>query len=77
MNQGQAQFSSYILERVTEDKVEEAKALLADNFEKQEKGTFTQKDAAKFNSKIVILLKPDKVKEVQEVIKKFAENFKE
>lgn len=40
MNPGQMQFYNFFLERVEEDKKEEAKAVLLDGFKKQEEGTF-------------------------------------
>ncbi|KEJ01391.1 hypothetical protein N494_10615 [Clostridium botulinum A2B7 92] len=75
MNQGQEKFLGFILERVEEDKVEEAKALLADNFKKQAEGKFTHDDITQFIPKMAMLLKPDKIEEVQTVMKQFAENF--
>lgn len=74
MNQGQEKFLGFILERVKEDKVEEAKALLADNFKKQSEGNFTQDDIVQFIPKMITLLKPDKVEEVQAIMKQFAQN---
>ncbi len=76
MNQGQEQFLNYILERVKEDKVEEAKLLLEGNFKKQAEGNFTHDDIEQFVPKIVALLKPEKVDEVQAVMKQFANNFR-
>ncbi len=76
MNQGQEKFLVYILERVQEEKIEEARKLLEDNFKKQAEGTFTQEDALQFMPKIISLLKPEKVNEVQEVMKQFAQNIK-
>ncbi|WP_312644029.1 hypothetical protein [Hydrogenoanaerobacterium sp.] len=75
MNQGQKQFSDYILKRVKENKIEEARALLAENFRKQTEGSFTHDDIAQFASKIIALLKPDKIEEVQAVIEQFSEHF--
>ncbi|HDK7163672.1 TPA: hypothetical protein PTV74_001259 [Clostridium botulinum] len=75
MNQGQEKFLGFILERVEEDKAEEAKALLADNFKKQAEGNFTHDDITQFIPKMAMLLKPDKIEEVQTVMKQFAENF--
>ncbi|NFS06539.1 hypothetical protein FDE99_01940 [Clostridium botulinum] len=75
MKQGQEKFLGFILERVEEDKVEEAKALLADNFKKQVEGNFTHDDITEFIPKMAMLLKPDKIEEVQTVMKQFAENF--
>ncbi|BAQ36380.1 hypothetical protein CBB2_3377 [Clostridium botulinum] len=75
MSQGQEKFLGFILERVEEDKVEEAKALLADNFKKQAEGNFTHDNITQFIPKMAMLLKPDKIEEVQTVMKQFAENF--
>lgn len=74
MNEGQERFLGYILERVQEDKIEEAKTLLADNFKKQAEGTFTAEDVKQSAVKIIALLKPEKVEEVQAVMKQFAQN---
>ena len=75
MNQGQEKFLSFILERVKEDKTDEAKALLADNFKKQAEGVFTQNDIAQSIPKMIALIKPDKVDEVQSVMKQYAGSF--
>ena len=75
MNPGQEKFLNFILERVQEDKVDEAKALLEDNFKKQDAGTFSAADIAEFGSKMVSLLKADKVEEVKAIMKQFASNF--
>lgn len=75
MNQGQERFYLYILERVKEDKLEDAKALLTENFKKQEEGSFSQDDIISFVPKIVGMLKPDKIEEVQAVMKDFSNNL--
>lgn len=75
MNEGQNKFFDYILERVQEDKVEEVKALLIVNFQKQEDGTFTREDASQMIPKIISLLKPENVEEVQAVMKQFSQNI--
>jgi hypothetical protein len=75
MNPGQEQFYNFILERVKEDKAEEAKELLNDNFKKQAEGSFTHEDIMNFIPRISDLLKPDKAGEVQAVMKEFAANF--
>lgn len=74
MNQAQEKFYKFILERVQEDKVEQAKVLLEDNFRKQAEGNFTQEDVLKFIPKMISLLKPEKVDEVQAIMKQFAQN---
>jgi len=75
MNEGQEKFLGYILERVQEDKIEEARALLTDSFRKQEEGTFAYEDALQLIPKMISLLKPEKVEEVQAVVKQFSQNM--
>lgn len=75
MNPGQEKFLNFILERVQEDKVDEAKALLEDNFKKQAAGTFSTDDIAAFAPKMISLLKADKVEEVKAIMTQFASNF--
>lgn len=76
MNQGQEKFFNFILDRVKEGKVEEAKALLADSFKKQNEGTFTQDDASSFMTKVMNLLKPEHIEEVQAITKNFSASIK-
>ncbi|AFQ44857.1 hypothetical protein [Desulfosporosinus meridiei] len=75
MNNGQEQFLSFILERVKDDRVEEAKELLVESFKKLTEGNFTQDDIMLFLPKMIALLKPEKLEEVQSVVMQFAENF--
>ena len=75
MNPGQEKFFNFILERVQEDKVDEAKDLLQDNFEKQAAGTFSAADIAEFGPKMMSLLKTDSVEEVKAIMTQFASNF--
>jgi hypothetical protein len=75
MNQGQEKFLGFILERVKDDKIGEAKALLADNFKKQAEGNFTQDDVIQFIPKMIALLKPDKVEEVKAVMEQFSKGM--
>lgn len=75
MNQGQEKFLGFILERVKDDKIEEAKALLADSFKKQAEGNFTQDDAVQFIPKMIALLKLDKVEEVKTVMEQFSKGM--
>ncbi|MBU5675554.1 hypothetical protein KQI88_03900 [Alkaliphilus sp. MSJ-5] len=76
MDQGQELFLGYILERVQEDKVEEAKALFLENFKKLTEGNFTQEDIVMLIPKAMALLKPDKVEEVLAVMNEFAGDLK-
>ena len=75
MNPGQEKFLNFILERVQEDKVDEAKALLQNNFKKQADGTFSAADVSAFAPKMISLLKTDKIEEVKAIMMQFAGNF--
>lgn len=75
MNSGQEKFYHYILERVKPEKIEEAKALLAENFKKQQEGTFTQEDALQFVPKMQDILQPEKTAEVLAIAQKFGQQF--
>lgn len=68
-------FSNFILQRVKEDKVEEAKTLLAENFKKQDEGTFTKEDIEQFVPKMMNYLKPEKIEEIKMIAKQFSINF--
>lgn len=71
----QEMFSNFILQRVKEDKVEEAKTLLAENFKKQDEGTFTKEDIEQFVPKMMNYLKPEKIEEIKMIAKQFSVNF--
>jgi len=71
----QEMFSNFILQRVKEDKMEEAKALLAENFKKQDEGTFTKEDVEQFVPKMLVYLKPEKIEEIRTIAKQFSINF--
>ena len=74
MDQAQEQLIGFILERVKDDKVDEAKVLLSENFKKLAEGNFTQDDIAQVIPKMIALLRPDKIVEVQTaVMMQFAE----
>jgi hypothetical protein len=73
--QGQEMFLNFILQRVKEDKVEEAKELLSENFKKQDEGTFTKEDIEQFIPKMMSLLKPEKLEEVKAIAMKFSGDF--
>lgn len=65
----------YILERVKEDRVEEAKALFAENFKKLAEGSLTQEEMMMLIPVAMDLLKPDKVEEVLGMMNQFAGDF--
>lgn len=72
---GQEMFLNFILQRVKEDKVEEAKGILAENFKKLDEGTFTKEDIEQFIPKMMNILKPEKMEEVKAVAKQFSGDF--
>ncbi|PFJ16897.1 hypothetical protein COD67_05225 [Bacillus cereus] len=73
--QGQEMFLNFILQRVQEGKEDEAKEILTENFKKQDEGSFSQKDIQEFIPKMISLLKPEKLEEVQAVVKQFSGEF--
>lgn len=75
MNQGQEKFLAFILERVQEDKVDEAKSLLSESFKRQQEGTFSHEYIIEFIPKMIALLKADKVEEVKVIMEQFAKNI--
>ncbi|MET3574448.1 hypothetical protein ACFFIY_13260 [Bhargavaea ullalensis] len=73
--QGQEKFMEFILERVQEGKEAEARAVLAENFKKQDEGTFSQEDIRAFIPKMMGLIKPERLAEVQAVATRFSGEF--
>ena len=73
--QAQEMFLNFILQRVQVGKEDEAKEILIENFRKQDEGTFTQEDIAQFVPKMLSLLNPDKIEEIQAIAKQFAGSF--
>lgn len=73
--QGQEMFLNFILQRVQEGKEDEAKEILTENFRKQTEGTFSQEDIQEFIPKMISLIKPDKLGEIQAVVKQFSGEF--
>ncbi|HDX9579480.1 TPA: hypothetical protein ROX88_003067 [Bacillus pseudomycoides] len=73
--QGQEKFLTFILERVQEGKEDEAREILTENFRKQDEGTFSQEDIQEFIPKVISLLKPEKLEEVQAVANRFSGEF--
>ena len=73
--QGQDMFLNFILQRVQEGKENEAKEILTENFRKQAEGTFSQEDIQAFIPKMISLIKPEKLDEIQAVVKQFSGDF--
>lgn len=71
MNQGQEKFFSFIMERIAKEHEETAKALLSENFAKQQAGTFTQEDVVAFQQKMLSLLRPECVEEVKAITQNY------
>jgi hypothetical protein len=70
--QGQEKFLSFILQRVQDGKEEEAREILVENFKKQNEGSFSQEDIQAFIPKMISLIKPEKLAEIQAVVKNFS-----
>ncbi len=71
MNQGQEQFYNFILERVQDEKQEEAKALLTEGFDKQADGTFNPEYMQSYIPRMISLLKPECIEEVKGIMTQF------
>lgn len=74
MNEGQENFFHFILERVQEDKQSEAKALLAESFQKQADKTFDGDYMSSFIPRMTALLKPEYTEEVTGIMSQFKGN---
>lgn len=73
MNPGQEKFYHFIIERVQEDNKDQANELLHESFEKQANGSFDKKYLEAFKPKLVALLKPEHIEEVQAIMKEFGQ----
>jgi hypothetical protein len=76
MNKGQEKFYEYILECVKPEYIMEAKALLNESFNKQNEGTFNQAYLDEFMSKMLSILKVEKIEEVEAIMVEFGERLK-
>ena len=76
MNQGQAMFYNFILERVTDENKDAAKKLLDESFAKQAAGTFTKDDMVSAQQAFLKMLKPEALGEVLAAIAQFASQMK-
>ena len=71
VNEGQKKFFDYIMDKLAEGKTEAGVALLKEGFEKQANGTFSPAYMDTYNQKLLALLKPSAVPEVQAVLNQF------
>lgn len=72
MNPGQQQFYTFFMERVKDDKKEEAKALLEDSFAKQADGTFDRAYLDDVMPKFYEIAKPEAVEDLKAAMSQFA-----
>jgi hypothetical protein len=72
MNPGQEMFYNFFMERVKDEKKEEAKSLLEDGFAKQAAGTFDLAYFQEIMPKYFELVKPEAINEVKEAMDHFA-----
>ena len=66
MNAGQQNFYNFAMERVQAGKEEEMKAIMTENFKKQDDGTFSPEYMAGVVPKMMALLRPECVEEFKQ-----------
>ncbi len=76
MNQGQEMFYKFFMDRVVEDKQEEAKLILEESFKKQTEGTFDLNYLNQIMSKLLSITKDEAKEEVKEAMNHFSSNLK-
>jgi len=77
MNPGQEKFHAFIIKRVKEDQVEEAKILLSDSFRKQDERSFDSEYLRdQFMPKMESMLRPEAVEEVVQIMKDFGARYR-
>ena len=76
MDHGQEQFYNFILERVQEGKQDDAKALLSESFAKQADCSFNAEQMENFIPRMMAILKPECMEEVQNIMQGFSQNMK-
>lgn len=74
MNEGQQKFLNFILDRVKEGNEGAAAQLLSDVFRKQDSEEFTQEDMQNFIPKMLDLLKPECIDEVDMIMQGYDYN---
>lgn len=72
MNQGQEMFYNFFIERVEDNKKEEAKLLLEDSFAKQAAETFDMAYFQEIMPRFFAIVRPEAVEEVKEAMHHFA-----
>jgi len=72
MNKGQEMFYNFFMDRVMDDKKEEAKSLLEESFARQAAGTFDMTFFQEIMPKFYAIVKPEALEEVKEAMEHFA-----
>jgi len=72
MNPGQEMFYNFFMERVKDDKKEDAKALLEESFARQAAGTFDKTYLEEVRPRYFALIKPEAAEELKEAMEHFA-----
>ena len=72
MDTGQENFYNFIVGRVREECIEDAKALLKENFAKQDNGTFSREDIVSTQQALLKMLKPEALEEVKAAMAHFS-----
>lgn len=72
MNQGQEMFYNFFMDRVKDDKKEEAKILLEEGFARQAEETFDKAYLQKIMPQYFALIRPEAVEELKQAMEHFA-----
>jgi len=72
MDPGQEKFLNFIVERVSEECIEDAKDLLNKNFVKQDRGEFSREDMLNTQQALLKMLKPEAMEEVKAAMAYFS-----
>lgn len=75
MNPGQKMFYNFFMERVKEEKKDEAKALLEESFARQDAGTFDKAYFQEMMPKYFAVIKPDAIEELKQAMEHFASSL--
>lgn len=68
-------FYNFFMERVREDKKEEAEETLKNGFKKQEEGTFTKEYFMEIEDKYFSFIKEEYIEDLKEAMKHFSSNL--
>lgn len=77
MDANQQRFYDFFMERVKEDCAGDARALLQENFKRQDEGTFTQEYMRQGMPRLMSFLKPECVEEFQQAAAHMSSTLKD